>query len=53
MKKRRFKKSPLWLWSYNNPKCNQQFLKMYQSLKEIDEFLDTKNKNKKQSKKKR
>ena len=28
-------------------------LVMYQSLKEIDEFLDTKNKNKKQSKKKR
>ena len=52
MKKKCCKCFPLWTWSYNNPKWNTQFLKIYHSLKEIDEILDTKKRGKKQSAKK-
>lgn len=52
MKSKRFQKSPLWDWSYNNPQLDQKLTQIHKNLKEVDGFLaEQKGKNKKQKKK--
>ena len=51
MSKNRFQKSPLWGWSYNNPKMDQKLTKIHNNLKELDGMLASKNENGKQRRK--
>lgn len=51
MAQKRFKKSPLWDWSYNNPQMDQKLTQMHKSLKELNGMLaEKKGKDKKEKK---
>ena len=39
MNKKRFKKTPLWEWSYNTPILDQKLAQIHKSVKELDGFL--------------
>ena len=50
--RKRFKKTPLWEWSYNNPILDQKLAKIHKSVKELDGFLrENKEKGKRTRKK--
>lgn len=51
MGKNRFQKSPLWDWSYNNPRMDQKLTKIHKNLKELDGMLAEKSENEKKKKK--
>lgn len=51
MGKNRFRKSPLWDWSYNNPRMDQKLTKIHKNLKELDGMLAEKSENGKKKKK--
>lgn len=50
MRKKRFQKSPLWDWSYNNPQLDRKLTKIHKSVKELDELLAEPKKKEKKKK---
>lgn len=52
MSGKRFQKSPLWSWSYDNPEWDKRLAKIHKSLKEVDGML-TENKGKPEKRKKK